>query len=214
MPHFYAQLEPDPRLARAYVAILDTIDVYLARGLPQKAAQARRVFQELYRDFDRLGIRGAAKADELIRLRLAQTRVRPPTSGQLDRAIQSHPVPTAFPGGGVGVADMDVLDAVAVNQRTGGVYWRAQEYGLPVDPAQKPAPGYFQPGFSRPNMGEFRNHPFFEQMQYARGMPALVRTRPLPARYYLRDGSRAFAAWHTAESTRIMRRATAALARL
>jgi hypothetical protein len=75
-------------------------------------------------------------------------------------------------------------------------------------------PGFFMPGGAKPSQAEFRQHPYFEQMPYARGMPALVRKRPLAARYYLRDGSRRFAAWHAAEFNRIITQAGAALLRL
>jgi hypothetical protein len=118
--------------------------------------------------------------------RLRQTQVRPDTPGpHLRDKIVSRPLPTTVPAGAFGIADLDVLDT-AVNPRTGGIYWRSQEFGLPVLP-QRPAPGFFQPGHARPNQAEFRVHPYFEQMTYARGMPAgaqpqlwIVSSRPSP----------------------------------
>lgn len=208
---YFAYLQPDPELVDAYVAMVRTADIYVAKGLMREAAQARAAYERMVRDYEQLSVRGSTKADEFIRSRIRTTAVRPPTGGLLERAIHSTPMQLSFPGGGVNIASLDALDKGAVNPRTGGVYWRSQEYGLPVIPGQRPAPGYFMPGYSAPNAGQFRNHPYFQQMGYARGMPALVRKRPLRARHFLRDGADEFAAWHALESARINRRAITSL---
>jgi len=211
---FYTRLEPDPQLARGYVYLLDAIAAYRLKGRTADAERVRAILRRMWDDYDKLGARGAAKADELVKARLRATAVRPPTSGALEGAIFSRPLVSTFPAGAVGIVDLDALDAGAVNRRTGGIYWRAQEYGLPVDPNARPAPGYFEPGQSRPSAGQFRAHPYFAQQPYARGMPALVRTRPLEARHFLRDGAAAFATWHAQEDQRIQRSAITGLARI
>lgn len=214
MAHYYLMMEADPALGRIYVKLADIVAAYTAAGNPVAAARAEAVLRKMSAEFTRLGTRGAAKGTELIRQRLRITSVRPPTSGILEGAITSRPLPSFPPAGNVGVADMDELDRQVVNPRTGGTYWRAQEYGLPVSYRGKPAPGFFMPGRSRPSMNEFQNHPYFEQMPYARGMPALVRTRDVPARHYLRDGSKAYEAWHIAEQNRIKAEAVKAVLRI
>ena len=216
MAGYYTRIEFDPQLVKVYTTLLDTVANYRRAGLIADATRVELVLVALQADYERLAVRGAAKATAYIRDRLRQTAVRPPTSGNLSRAVVSRPLPPVagvFPGGSIGIADIDELNRGAVNPRSGGIYWRAQEYGLPVDPNQKPVPGYFQPGFSRPDPGEFRNHPYFEQMSYRRGMPAMVRTRPLRARHYLRDGVDQYVTWHAQEAARIRRRAITRLLR-
>lgn len=209
---FYTKLEPDPALARGYVFLLDAIDAYLAKGRLREAEMVRIIFRKITADYEALGKRAPAKADAYIRDVLRQTAVRPPTTGNLAAAIQSRPIPSTFPAAAVAIADLAVLEAGAVNPRSGGVYWRAQEYGLPVDPDAKPVPGYFMPGYAGPDQAQFRLHPYFQQFGYAKGMPALVRKRPLKARYYLREGTKLFVLWHESESARINRRALSRLA--
>lgn len=211
MAGYFAYLQPDPKLVDAYVAMVRTIDIYRAKGMIAEAELAQRAYRRMVKDYEDLAIRGAVKADDFIRSRLRTTAVRPPTGGNLERAIKSEPMKLPFPGGGVDIASLDALDKGAVNPRTGGIYWRSQEYGLPVIPGQRPAPGYFMPGYSAPNQGAFRLHPYFGQMRYAKGMPALVRRRALQARHFLRDGADEFAAWHAMESARINRRAISSL---
>lgn len=209
---FYTRLEPDPSLARGYVFLLDAIDAYTAKGRLLEAAAVRVIFRKMTADYELLGKRAPLKADSYIRDRIKLTAVRPPNTGNLMASVQSRPIPTTFPAGATAIADLEVLEAGAVNPRSGGVYWRAQEYGLPVDPDAKPVPGYFMPGYSAPDQAQFRLHPYFQQFGYAKGMPALVRKRPLHARYYLRDGTNLFVAWHQSESARINRRALSSLA--
>lgn len=209
---FYTRVEPDPAVARAYVALFDAITLYRRAGRVAQASALGLVLRDIRLAYEKQGARSAAKADALIRDRLRQTQVRPDTPGpHLRDKIVSRPLPTTVPAGAFGIADLDVLDT-AVNPRTGGIYWRAQEWGLPVPERGKPAPGFFQPGNARPNPAEFRVHPYFEQMSYARGMPALVRTRPLKARHYLRDGAELAYSWHVQQMRRISTEAVTALA--
>lgn len=211
MARFYAYLEPDPELVEAYVALVQTIKVYSAKGMPTQAAQARAAYQRMLRDYELLSRRGAAKADIFIRDRLRQTAVRPPTSGRLAAAVQSVPMSgVAAAGGGVAIASIRKLDTLAVDPRfkDSGAYWRAQEYGTDAH-VGRVVPGYFMPGRSAPSAGEFRNHPYFEQAgrgiggKAPKGTPAMVITRPLHARHFLRDGTAAFAVWHALQTTRI-----------
>lgn len=211
MAGYYHYVDPDPALARLYGSLERAARNFERRGRVGDALQTRLVSRQLRSEIAVLGHRAPAKADEFIRARLRSTRVgRPDTSGQLSKAIRSSPMPTTLPAAAVNVASIDVLDQGAVNPRSGGIYWRAQEWGLPaVSPdaytkgGRKVAPGYFMPGYSAPNNAEFRQHPYFQQFGYAKGVPALMRLRAVQPRHYLRDGTKEFIAWHAAKSQAI-----------
>lgn len=218
MARYFAELQPDPELVAAYVAIVRTIKTYTAKGMLREAAQARAVYQGMVRDYESLATRGAAKADELVRERIRQTAVRPPTSGRLTAAIQSAPLKQPFPGGGVGIANLATLDKLAVNPnaKKKGEYWRAQEYGTSAH-VGRIVPGFFMPGRSKPSAAEFRNHPYFEQAKRgkggkaSKGTPAMVIRRPIHARHFLQDGTVAFVLWHAQQTIRINTKAIQAL---
>jgi hypothetical protein len=201
---FYAYLDADPALARAYGSLNRAIANHMVRKELAQAARVRRVLARLVADYEKLTFQGPHKADEYIRRVLRQTTVgRPPNTGQLAKAVKSYPQVTTLPAAAVNVASIDALNAGAVNQRDGGIYWRSQEYGLPVFP-QKPAPGYFRkPGSAPPNEGDFRKHAYFEQMPYEKGMGALVRKRALKPRRFLENGTENFAVWHRLERDKI-----------
>jgi hypothetical protein len=210
MARYFAELQPDPLLVDAYIAMVRTIKLYTAKGMLNEAAQARAAYQGMVRDYELLAKRGAEKADSLVRDRIRQTAVRPPTSGRLTAAIQSEPLKLPFAGGGVGIANLATLDKRAVNPtaKKAGEYWRAQEYGTSAH-VGRIIPGFFMPGRSKPSAAEFRNHPYFEQAKRGKGgkakkgTPAMRITRPIHARHFLRDGTVAFVVWHEQQSARI-----------
>lgn len=219
---FFRRIRPDSTVAEGYVFLLDAIDLHLAaaaaasdpvirRHEVRSAEKVRAILLAMWRDYRWLESTQPGRADEFIRARLRATAVRPPTSGRLERAVASFAIPSQWPLAGVGVASVLALDRGAVNPRGGGIYWRSQEHGLPVIPGQRPTPGYFMPGYGAPNPAEFRNHPYFEQMPYVKGMPLLVRKRDLQPRHFLRDGTRNFVAWRRVEMQRIQRKAITAL---
>lgn len=224
---FYTRIEPDPALARGYVYMLDAIDAcrlqaaatpdpLLRRMWRLRENRIRAALQRMWREYEQLGVDAAHQADTFIRQAIKQTAVRPPASGRLESAIQSRPLPSTFPAGAIGIADLDVLEKIAA--RGGGTYWRAQEYGTTAH-VGRIVPGYFQPGQARPSAAEFRVHPYFGQAtgrngKAPKGTPAMRITRPLHARYFMRDGTTAIAGWHAKESVRINQRAISALAGL
>jgi hypothetical protein len=211
MPPFYARVEPDLDLANGYAHLLTAIASLTAKGRTAEASAVRAVLSETVGQFRLLGTRGAAKADIFIRNELRQSQVRPDASGSLAGAVQSMPLTTRLPGGGVGIASIEALDKGARDPNyPAKSYWRAQEYGTAAH-VGRIVPGYFQPGQSRPSAGEFRVHPYFDPVLRTRGTPAMVITRPLRARYYLRDGTAKFVVWHVAETERIL---AAAISRL
>jgi hypothetical protein len=217
---FYQRLLPPNGLANGYVALLDAMDAYAARGMLTQREEVRRLLNSMWAEYEALSVQGAAKSEEIIRRRIRQTAVRPARSGRLEKGIKSMPLQTSLPSGSIGIADIDHLDATVINPRYRrfGPYWRAQEYGLPgLTPAdyggggRKVAPGYFMPGYSAPAGGQFRVHPYFQQMGYAKGMPALMRLAPVPARHFLRDGTAEFIEWRRREIARINRHAISKL---
>lgn len=228
---FYQRLNAPRGLAAGYVALLDAMDAYAARAavatLPAERAvllakreQVRQILTRMWKEYEKLGVDGAIKADELIRARIRATAVRPPTSGRLESGIISRPLPTTWPAGAVGIADIDALDKAAVNPRfhAAGPYWRTQEYGYAGHVGRR-VPGYFQPGGARPSGAEFRVHPYFEQVGGAggrapRGTPAMVIRKPIEARHFLRDGTDDMLAWRQLGISRINRNAISALARI
>jgi hypothetical protein len=135
---FYTRVEPDPAVARAYVTLVETIALHRRAGRILEANAMAVVLRDMRTAYERHGVRAAVKADSFIKDRLRQTQVRPDSLGpHLRDKIVSRPLPTAVPAGAFGIADLDVLNT-AVNPRTGGIYWRSQEFGLPVLP-QRPA---------------------------------------------------------------------------
>jgi hypothetical protein len=211
---FYSTIVPSPALERGYKYLLDAIDFYTRKGRFQDAAFVRSVLAQMWRDYEQLSVAGAAEADRLIRERIRQTQVRPDASGRLIGSIQSRPLRAALPGGGVGIADLDILEKGTVNPNApkAGSYWRAQNYGTTAH-VGRIVPGYFQPGNARPSAAEFRVHPYFQQSgpPARRGTPAMVIRRPLQARHFMEDGTRAAVNWHRARSNEIDNRAVARL---
>lgn len=214
---YYAYVYPDPKLVDVYADLLAWISALEREGRVAAAFRVREIHSELRAAYTTLGIDGARKADQFIRERLRSTAVRGTTSGRLARAIKSRPLPTTLPGAAIGIASIDMLNAGAVSTRTGGgIYWRAQEYGLPATPKYLPrtkrhaVPGYFMPGMSAPSDDQFRNHPFFQQFSYDRAAgdkapPALVRKRALAARRFLERGSGSYLAWDREQRVKINR---------
>jgi hypothetical protein len=214
MPAFYAYVDADPDLARVYIDFNRLIANYEGKGRLREAALAREAlfkFHSAYEDFSRIA---PAKADELIRDVLKATEVRPPTSGNLSRAVKSYPHPTTQPAAAVDIASLDDLNKGAVNAVDGGIYWKSQEYGLPPFPNQRPATGYFMPGGAPPSEDQFRVHPYFQRVTYEKGTPALIRRRALKPRRFLERGTEAFVEWHTATANAINDRALAAVMRI
>lgn len=172
-----SQLAPDPR-QKAF-----------NRG---RAEMIERAVGRMRAELTALGTSGAIRAEDEARGRVRSTQVRPDPIHQgkrLQDLVVCRPIATSLPSGSIGIGDMKVLDQVP--------FWRAQEFGY-VLPEPRIIPGYFQPGFSRPSQGEYRQHPMFEQMQYARGMPALnlpAGTRIALQRRYLRDTVSSVATW-------------------
>jgi hypothetical protein len=213
MARYFAELQPDPQLVDAYVAMVRTIKLYTTKGRLREAALVRKAYQDMVRDYELLAKQGAMKADTFVRDRLRQTAVRPPATGSLAAAVHSEPLKLPFPGGGVGIANIGMLDKGAFDQ---GSYWRAQEYGTTAHVGRRVV-GFFEPGRAKPSAAQFRNHPFFEQAKRGKsgkaqkGTPAMVIRRPIHARHFLRDGAVAFAVWHEQQSTRINNRAISRL---
>jgi hypothetical protein len=223
MAFYWQAIGPPVGLERVYFALQDTINIYLAAGLVEEAAKVRAIMRQVDAQLRELSVSGAAEADRLIRQRILATAVRPPTSGRLVDAIQSQPIITLdgkiipYGTGAVGIASLEVLDKRAVNPRTGGIYWRAQEFGLPAVPlsayryfggGRKSARGYFMPGSARPRGSDFRAHPYF---QSGGDGPFMMRQRAVPARHFLRDGTATFIGWHRREVASIERRAATRL---
>ena len=204
---FYAHIVPDGGLARGYVALLDAIAAFRVAGHLAEAARAQRILRRMWAQYEGLSAQGPQVADEHIRARIRASAVRPPTSGQLERAIVSRPIPTTFPAGAVGIASYEALNSGAVNPRTGGIYWRTQEYGYEGNVGRR-VRGYFMPGVSAPSQEEFRQHPYFEATPKG---PRMVIRRPIEARHFLRDGTVEFADWHLQQERRIQRDALTAL---
>jgi hypothetical protein len=207
------------RSRAAYILMLDTIALYERTGQVARANGMRLILRDLQAGYAAQAERSSRKADAYIkdRIRLTQRRPEGPAPHMRDHVI-SRPLPTTVPSGAFGIADIDELDLVVnPNYRQFGPYWRSQEFGLPVGigaRADRPAPGYFQPGDARPNPDEYGRHAYFLQEPYFKGMPALVRTRPLKARHFLRDGAALAYQWHREQSRRISREGIAAMTRL
>lgn len=225
MAQYWQRIDIDPALVATYAALLTAIRyrtqaAAVAREPIQRDIDLRKrlemdlVLHRLWRDLEKLAIKSSARADGLIRARIKKTQVRPDTPGphMIDNVL-SRPLPSTFPLGMVGIADIDVLDRT-VNPRApqAGPFWLAQEFGTRAHIGRK-VPGFFQPGRSVASQGEFRVHPYFEQSR-GKGTPAMVIKRPIQARHFLRDGAAQAVARHLVDQQQITGRATGSLARL
>jgi hypothetical protein len=224
MASYYQRVPPPKGLGGGYVALLDAMDAYEARALTAanateraalmgKRELVRELLNWMWREYDALGTSASIKADEIIRRRIRQTAVRPPASGRLESGVVSRPIPTTWPGGALGVADLEILEKTAINPRYHGKgkksYWRAQEYGYAGHVGRRVV-GLFE-GTSPPSASEFRVHAYFEQAarnaqgKAPKGTPAMVITKPLHARHFLRDGTDELLLWRQREVSRINR---------
>ena len=206
MAGFYAYVDPDPKLIEVYRELQRTAVNHERQGRLATALRVRQILEALKAAYRDHAAAGALVADGYIREALEASRVgRPDTAGNLSRAIRSRPLPTTLPGGAIGIASIDELNSGAVNPRSGGIYWLAQEYGLPATPKYLPKtkrhviPGYFMPGMSTPSQDEFRNHEYFQQFSYEKGAgqtpPGMLRKRDLAARLFLAKGTARFLVW-------------------
>jgi hypothetical protein len=216
MAFYYQRIPPDPALLRGYFFLLDAIRDYTAKGRLADAAAHRKILAEMWAEFEKLGVQAAAKADEAIRLHIRQTQVRPDASGRLNKSIQSRPLPSSFPVGAVGFADIDELDKGTINPTapTKGAYWRAQEYGTAAH-VGRIVPGYFSFGGGPGRVGAVGHRVphaslFRAGVPHARnpghGHQTAVGSAPLPPR-----GVKVAVAFHTAREAAIVDRAIAAL---
>lgn len=223
MARYYGRIEADPELAVAYVKLAQEIEAWLKRGRPDMAAKVTAVRDQLLRDFRKLSEQSARESEKLIRARVNATQTRPVSgprrSLQIAPGVHSDALTNkvGFPGGEVGIGNLATLDAAAVNAKYAGAgeYWRAQEYGTHKH-VGRAVRGFFTDARggggnrSRPDGAQFRNHPYFENVTkgsdgtYPKGTPRMLITRPIHARYFMRDGFKESVAFHVARSTAIM----------
>jgi hypothetical protein len=210
VPSFYQRVEGSVAIEEALGTIARTAAILHATGNHARGERYDEILVKLIEDLDLASRRSAAKADAFIRSRLRNTEVgRPsPVTGTLASHIHS----IAGRRGAFGIAEIESLD-LTINARSGGIYWRAQEWGYAGN-VGRIVPGFFQPGDSKPSGAEFRNHPYFEQRSARKKkskVPAMVIRRPIPARYYLRDGTIEAVAFNARLRIEAETRASAAL---
>jgi hypothetical protein len=224
---YFQRLDPPDGLGQGYVALLDAMDTWELRALAAsnptervtmlaKREELRRVLEQMWKSYDRLGVDGPRRADQIIRRFIRQTAVRPPTSGRLESGILSRALPTAWPAGAIGVADIERLDLTAVNPNYHGKgkksYWRAQEYGY-SGARWAHRPGFLHAGPVTPVGSGVSQPPVLRAAAVdpapasPKGTPAMVITKPIRARHFLRDGTAEFIAWREREMSRINRTA-------
>jgi hypothetical protein len=137
----------------------------------------------------KLGRDTAVVADERAVSWIHRTEVGRPTTSKpehMEEHIVSRPLLPRPELGGVGVADVRVLDRTRTTGFRGKqTYWEAQEFGTDAH-VGRIVPGFFQPGNARPSSAEFRVHAEFQQMAYSKGMPAMRIMRPIKERGFLR----------------------------
>lgn len=217
---YYARVTGSLATLNAYQHLTKTAAIAYAAGLTTVGVKVDAIIAKLLADMDQLAIDSALRADREIKAQLSagMVRKRKPAgfSGDLESHIRSRPLPTTLPIGSFGIADIDELDRT-INPATPGygTYWRSVEYGFNRGQASsKPVPGYFMPGYARPDATQFRAHAYFEQMPYSKGMPALRPINPQPAVKFLEKGSAAVVSWHVRERTRIQSQAISAITTL
>lgn len=178
------------------VGIADLIDncynllATLEREGPAARGQVtlvRRAILDFERDLESMSRRFAGRADTLVKETLDARRVRPERTEdpiRLKDHIVSDPLSLGGLHAGVGVARIEELAKVP--------WWRTQESGSHHLVGTQ-LYGYFY-GADRsrgsrraPNPDERRQHPIF---QTGKGRRLIIRN-PIPAKFYLRDGSAA-----------------------
>lgn len=191
---YFAILPPETHLLNAYRILLDARRVAI-RNFPGPEGRARAlaidvVLREVQTRVNVAATETAAEADKAIVALIKKTQVRPDPPGRsahtrLQEAIESRPLATNVAGGGVGIADISILDQVA--DASGQAYWRAQEFGSSHLVGKK-VKGFFQPGRSAAGAAPFRTHPLFEVTSEG---PQMLISRPIPERAFLREGAAA-----------------------
>lgn len=214
---YYANVNGSLATLSGYQHLLNAAAKAYAAGLTPVGVKIDAIIAQMRSEMDAAAIRSAAEADRLIVQYLDAGRVRPRRphghSGDLGAHVISRPQATTLPIGAFDVADIDELDRTINPDTPGyGTYWRSVEYGFNRGQASaKPIPGYFMPGYSRPDANQSRVHPYFEQMPYSRGMPALVVTNPQPAVKFLEKGTAAVVPFAMRQRAAIHNRAITAL---
>jgi hypothetical protein len=212
VPDFFQRYIPDPRLFRGYRHILEAIDVYRAAKRPDIATRLEASLKAMVTEMGVQTAADAAAGTKMIRETLERRLVRPETSGpHLASRVRSEPIAAGseLPGGAVGFGDIQHLDAaVDPDYPHGGTYWRAIEWGSDAA-VGRVVVGYFQPGFSIPQAGEFRNHPMFMSQGASgflggmSGAPAMRVQRPIEPKHFLRDGTHEAVTRHERQMERV-----------
>lgn len=185
--HTYVHfMEAPPALLTTYRLLLQAESTARSIGGAEGRARAQAIALLLVKiegEVTAAGQAAAVAAETAIRDKIDSTRVRPQGSDKLKDAIAARLVPSAPAGGAVGIADIDRLNTIAVDQQ-GQAYWRAQELGSSHLVGRR-IKGVFQPGAAAPSQAEFRVHPIFEQG--VAGGSMLVR-RPIEPRHFIAEG--------------------------
>jgi hypothetical protein len=133
--------------------------------------EMREVRRYMERELSTIAVETAAFGTKKIKDNIHKTNVRPLRTDDLHDSVVCRPINTGIPTAAVGIASIGALDRGTKRPGMKGGYWASQEFGFVL--TARIVPGYFMPGYSRPSPANFRQHPNFEQMQYAKGMPAL-----------------------------------------
>lgn len=189
---YFVVLPPEPLLIDAFL-MLEQARVEALKN-PDKvegraqAAAISLVIAKAGSDIEAAAVLTAKEAEAMIRAKINQTQKRPDPPGKslgrrLKDSIVCRALPSVIPGGGVGVGDLSVLNEVADAQ--GRAYWRAQEFGS-SHLVGRTLTGFFEPGQSLPDAGQFRKHPIFKVGPEGGEMEI---RNPIPEKAFLRDGS-------------------------
>lgn len=189
---YFAILPPVPQLIEA-IQYLDDARTKFLRG-PDKVegkVQATAVDYVIKEVTDKVKLAGKTASIEttaLIRDLIEKSKKRPdrPSGGglRLKDAVVCRALPTVIPGGGVGVGDIAVLQAVVGKDRQ--PFWLTQEFGSSHLLGHEVFGFFESPGRAYPNPAEFRTHAIFNPSAKGRRMTV---NRPIPERAFMREGS-------------------------
>ncbi len=156
------------------------------------ADQAQVIQTRFAANLDRIAVAIAAEADTLIKAKLKAATLRPPTGNRpgLQDGIHSAHVSTGRVS--FGVVEVGLIDELqkVVGDVSGVPFWKTQEFGSQHNIGRRIV-GFFvgAGGQSVPNPieGSARVHPAF-QSDPAGGLGTI--RRPIPAKHFMRDGTR------------------------
>lgn len=184
-PAAYSEVLATIGLAGLEAEAIQTARVLEADGTPAQASIVRQAFLRLLTELEGIAVIISRQAEAAIKEKERTSRVRPDGArgdSLNDYVGESHPIPGVE--GSVGINYEPKLE-------NGASWWWTNEEGYRGNLGRKFIGAFQDAGYSggsRPNPGEFREHPLLTIGKVKNSGKGTIR-RPIPARRFVRDGA-------------------------